>query len=88
MLSIWDALRVPSTRIPISISTLVWYILPHAVSTFVMAVLAITPNSRLARVAFWPIIALLALRVIASVDVSLGKPEGKLAQAFFVVSVF
>lgn len=89
MLSLRDALGIPSTRLPIGLSALASYGFPPLVCSFVVAVLALMPHTRPARIALWPAIVLLALRAVASLDMSLGtEPEGKLAHSFFVVSVF
>ena len=89
--SLWDALGIPSTRIPIdgpSTVTFVSYVFPPLVCYFVAAVLAVTPQTRTARVALWPLTALLALRAALSVDLSFGKIGLKLNNFVFVVSIF
>ena len=58
------------------------------VCCLVVAVLAVTPQTRTARVALWPIVALLALRAVVSVDMSLGQSERKILDALLAVSVF
>lgn len=71
----WSAIGVPTSKAPVIIATLVSYVLPPVFFYFVMAVLAITPQTRALRVALWPVIALLALR--ASADMAFGNPERK-----------
>ena len=86
MLSLWDALRVPSTMVPVDVVTAVSYILPPIVCYFIVAVLAVTPQTRNARVALWPLVVLLVLRAAFAVDMSLGHPEQTPLRACFVVS--
>ena len=62
MLSLWDALKAPLTRTPIDTA----YILLPLVCYLSLAILAIIPQTRSARIASWPIFALLALRAAAS----------------------
>ena len=62
------AIGVPTTKAPINVATFVSYVLPPLLFYFAMAVLAITPQTRALRVAFWPVVALLALRAAFSVD--------------------
>ncbi|KAI9569882.1 hypothetical protein HD554DRAFT_458450 [Boletus coccyginus] len=71
----WSAIGVPTSKAPIIIATLVSYVLPPVLFYFVMAVLAITPQTRALRVALWPVIALLALRT--SMDMALSDFERK-----------
>ncbi|KAF8135098.1 hypothetical protein EV363DRAFT_1582292 [Boletus edulis] len=73
--SSWNALGVPSTRIPIDGATFISHVLPPVVFYIASAVLAVTPQMHTVRVALWPLIALLALRAVLSVDMSYGKPE-------------
>lgn len=87
-MSLWDLYGVPPTRVPIGATTLVSYVLPPLVCYFVAAVLAVTPQTRAARVALWPVICFLALRAVVSVDMSLGKPEQKLFNTSLVASIF
>ena len=86
--SLRNALGVPSTKIPIDGNTFVSYILPPLACHFVVAVLAVTPQTRTVRVALWPLVALMALRAALSVDMSLGKTEEKFNNVSFVVSGF
>ena len=71
------AIGVPTTKAPISVTTLVSYVLPPVLLYFGMAVLAITPQTRALRVALWPVVALLALRAAFSVDIVPGNYEQK-----------
>ena len=86
--SLRNALGVPSTKIPIDGTTFVLYVLPTVVCKFVVALLAVTPQTRTARVALRPLIVLFALRAALSVDMSLGRPERKYLNIDMVVSVF
>ncbi|KAF9242037.1 hypothetical protein BU15DRAFT_44354 [Melanogaster broomeanus] len=70
-----DVLRVPSTPIPIDPKNFASHVLPALLSYFVVAVLAVTPQTHSLRVAFWPLVALMALRAALSLDLSFGKPE-------------
>ncbi|KAF8552890.1 hypothetical protein OG21DRAFT_1590310 [Imleria badia] len=76
---------VPSTKIPIDSTTFVLYVLPPLVCYILVAVLAVTPHTRTARVVLWPLVALLALRAGLSVDMSLGKTERKLNNIGLVI---
>jgi len=53
------------------------YVLPPVLFYFVMAVLAITPQTRALRMALWPVVALLALRASFSVDTAPNNFERK-----------
>ncbi|KAF8552008.1 hypothetical protein OG21DRAFT_1444205 [Imleria badia] len=77
VLSLRNALGVPSTKIPIDGTTFVSYVLPPSICYFVVAFLAVIPQTRIVRVALWPLVALLALRAALSVDMSLGRLERK-----------
>lgn len=81
-------LGIPSTKVPIDVITSVSYVLPPVVCYFVVAVLAVTPQTHTLRVALWPVIAFLALRAAISVDMSLGIPERKLFNVDLVASVY
>ncbi|KAF9242034.1 hypothetical protein BU15DRAFT_44203 [Melanogaster broomeanus] len=70
-----DVLPVPSTPISIDPTSFVSYVLPPLLSYFVVAILAVTPQTHSLRVALWPLVTLLALRAALSLDLSLGKPE-------------
>ena len=87
VLSLRNALGVPSTTIPIDRTTFVSYVLPPVVCYFVVALLAVTPRTRAIRVALWPLVASLALRAAFSVDMSLGRPELKFLSSDMAVSV-
>ncbi|KAF8135099.1 hypothetical protein EV363DRAFT_1257078 [Boletus edulis] len=84
-LYLWNALGVPSTRIPIDSTTFISHVLPPVVFYFASAVLAVTPQTHAVRVALWPVIALLALRTVLSVDMSCGKPEYSVLDALFTL---
>ena len=88
VLSLRNGLGVPSTKIPIDATTFVLYVFPPVVCYFVVALLAVTPQTRPARVALWPLVSLLALRVALSMDMSLGKPDRKFLNILMAVSVF
>ncbi|KAG9311266.1 hypothetical protein JVU11DRAFT_8352 [Chiua virens] len=87
MLSLWSALDIPLTRIPIDGTTLVSHVFPPVVCSFLVAVLAVTPQTRTIRFALWPVVALLALRAALSVDVSFGKPEREFLNIDMVLSM-
>jgi hypothetical protein len=74
----WGAtIGIPTTKAPINVATFVSYVLPPVLFYFVMAVLAITPQTRVLRAAFWPVVALSALRAAFSVDMALSNFERK-----------
>ena len=75
--TMWAAIGVPTTKAPINVTTFLSYILPPVLFYFVMAVLAIKPQTRALRVALWPVIALLAFRAAFSVDMALSSFERK-----------
>ena len=75
--TVWGAIGVPTTRAPINLATFVSYVLPPLLFYLVMAVLAITPQTRALRVALWPVIVLLALRAAFSVDMAPSNFERK-----------
>jgi hypothetical protein len=89
LLSLRNALGIPgpSTEIPIDSTTFVLYVLPPLICYLIVALLAVTPQTRAVRVALWPLVALLALRAALSMDMSLGKPEQKFLNILMVVSV-
>ncbi|KAF8135102.1 hypothetical protein EV363DRAFT_1322500 [Boletus edulis] len=74
-MSMWNALGLPSTRIPNDSTVFVSHVLPPVVFYFALAVLAVTPQTHAVRVALWPLIVLSALRAVLSVDMSHGEPE-------------
>ncbi|KAG6373496.1 hypothetical protein JVT61DRAFT_6654 [Boletus reticuloceps] len=86
--SSWNALGVPSTRIPIDGATFISHVLPPVVFYIASAVLAVTPQTHTVRVALWPLIALLALRAVLSVDMSHGKPECAFLDTFLALFMF
>ncbi|KAH0826890.1 hypothetical protein J3R83DRAFT_4436 [Lanmaoa asiatica] len=67
--------------------TSVSYILPPVFGYYVVAALAVTPQTHVLRVVLWPIVTSLALRAAFSVDMSLGEPGRKFHNTMFVVSV-
>ena len=73
----WDVLGVPAAKAPINIATFLSYVLPPLLFYFVMAIMAITPHTRALRVAFWPVLALLACHGAFSVDMAPNNPEEK-----------
>ncbi|KAG8216343.1 hypothetical protein J3R82DRAFT_6420 [Butyriboletus roseoflavus] len=73
----WAVLGIPPNKAPINVATFVSYVLPPIILYFVMAVLAVTPQTRVFRVACWLVIVLLALRAAFSVDIALGHFERK-----------
>ena len=76
-IDMWAAIGVPTTKAPINVATFVSYVLPPTLLYLVMAVLAVTPQTRTLRVAFWPVVALLALRAAFSVDMAPSDSEQK-----------
>lgn len=87
ILSLWNFLGVPSAKIPIDSTTFVSHVLPPLVCYFVAAFLAVAPQTRIARIALWPLVAFLALRAALSVDMSLGKTKLKFNNVFVVSTV-
>ena len=87
LLSLRNALHVPSAKIPIDLTTFILYVLPLVVCHFVVALLAVTPQTRVVRVALRPLV-LLALRAAISVDMSFGKTGNEFNNTVMVVSVF
>ena len=72
--------------VPIDIMAFVSHVLPPLLGYFFVAVLAVTPQTHILRVALWPVITLFALRAAVSVDMSLGEPDRKFRNTLFVVS--
>ncbi|KAG9318900.1 hypothetical protein JVU11DRAFT_1010 [Chiua virens] len=68
-------LGVPPTKLPLGVTTLVSYILPPVICYFMVAVLAVTPQTHAIRIALWPVVVLLAFRAVVSVDMWLGEPK-------------
>ena len=62
-----------STKSALNVATFVSYVLPPLLCYSVMAVMAITPQTRTLRMALWPVIALLALRATYSVAIVSNK---------------
>ena len=87
MSSFLDAVGIPSTQVPISLTTLLSHVVPFAVSCIAMAVLATAPRTRAFRIAFWPIVTLLTVRA-AFVDWSLGRPELIFLNGELMVCIF
>ena len=85
--SLLDVLRVPSTKVPIDVLIFVTYVIPPVACYVVVAVLAVTPQTRAIRVALWPVVAFLAFRAAVSVDISLGNPDQRILNVNFVVRV-
>ena len=88
MPSLPDALGIPSTKVPISVATFLLYVVPPVACYFIFALLALTPETRPARVALWPVVALLAIRAAVSVDISHGKRDLKFLDGNLLVRVF
>ncbi|KAI9574424.1 hypothetical protein HD554DRAFT_2229995 [Boletus coccyginus] len=86
-LSLWEAVYPPSIRVPIDTATFVSYILPTVLGYFVVAVLAVTPQTHVLRLAFWSVITLLSFRAAVSVDMSLGEPDQRFRNAVLVTSM-
>ncbi|KAF9220116.1 hypothetical protein BS17DRAFT_787911 [Gyrodon lividus] len=87
-LSLSDVLRIPSTRVSINPTNFVSHVLPPVLSYFVVAVLAVTPQTQSLRIALWPLIALLALRAALSLDLSFDVPQRKFLNIDLVLSMF
>ncbi|KAG6371923.1 hypothetical protein JVT61DRAFT_8932 [Boletus reticuloceps] len=85
VLSLRNALGVPSPKVPIDGTAFVLYVLPAFVCQFAVAVLAVKPQTHTLRVVLWPLVALLAARAALSVDMSLGKIEQKFNNTNFVL---
>ena len=62
------------------------HVLPHMFCYFVMALLAITPQTRTLRIALFPVIMLLALRAVVPVDVLVNFSERR-SRHHLVVSI-
>ncbi|KAF8126064.1 membrane bound O-acyl transferase family-domain-containing protein [Boletus edulis] len=87
VLSLRNALGVPSAKLPIDGTTFASYVFPPLVCSFVVALLAVTPHTRAIRIALWPPIAFLSLRAALSVDASLGRIEQKNLDITLVASM-
>ncbi|KAF8552587.1 hypothetical protein OG21DRAFT_1415869 [Imleria badia] len=74
-----DTVGFPSIKaLTEEVTTFVSHVFPPMLCYFVMAVLAITPQTRTIRIILFPITALLALRAAVPVDMSLKFTERKL----------
>ncbi|KAG9318899.1 hypothetical protein JVU11DRAFT_1009 [Chiua virens] len=78
-------LGIPSTKVPVGFATLVSFIIPPMVCYSAAAVLAVTPKTRTIRVALLPIVTLLALRAIVSLDMSLGGESWNTPFVFIMI---
>jgi len=85
-LSLREAVYPPSIRVPIDIATFLSYVLPAVLGYFVIAVLAVIPQTHVLRLALWPVITLLSFRAAVSVDMSLGEPDRRFRNVVLVVS--
>ncbi|KIK92099.1 hypothetical protein PAXRUDRAFT_830283 [Paxillus rubicundulus Ve08.2h10] len=85
-MSLSDILQIPPTRAPADPTNFASYIVPPVLSYFAVAILAVTPETHSLRVALWPLVALLALRAGAFVDLSLDVPRRKGLNLNLVVS--
>ena len=86
--SLQNVLGVPPAKVPLDATTFVSYVIPPVICYFVVAVLAVTPQTRAVRVASWPVVALLAFRAAVSVDMSQGNPGRKFLNIDLVVRIF
>lgn len=84
MLSSWDVIP---TRVPISITALILYVLPPMVCYFVVAALAIMPRTGVLRAALWPVTCFLALRATVSVDMSPSQPWRNTINTSLIASI-
>lgn len=66
-----------NTNAPIEEVTFISHFLPPVLCYFVMAMLAVTPQTRTIRLALFPAMMLLALRAAAPLYMSLGHTEQK-----------
>ena len=85
-MSLRDVLGVPSTQVPIGLTTFLSHIFPLAVSYVAMAMLAVAPKTRVFRVALWPVVTSLTLRA-AFVDWSCGKDGLRFFNGEFIVCI-
>ena len=74
----WNVLGIPTTQSPLNVATFMSYLLPPLLCHFIMAVMAVTPRTRVLRAAFWPVLAWLTLRAAFSVVVMYDNSESKL----------
>lgn len=76
MLPLPDCLqRLPATRVPLTTENFVSGILPPVICYFATAFLVQLPRTHLARLALWPITAILAFRAATSLDMCMGQPK-------------
>ena len=61
--------------------------LPPILGYFTVALLAVTPNTHVFRLALWPAVALSAWRAGASLDMSVTDPDQRYNNTLFVVSI-
>ena len=54
---------------------------------FVVAVLAVIPQTHALRIALWPVVTLLSLRAVASLDMSLDDPDQRYNNTLSVVGI-
>jgi flagellar motor switch protein FliM len=71
---------------PEEVTTFISHVLPLMLCYFIMAVLAITPQTRTLRIALFPAMVVLALRATLSMDMSLKNTERKFHR-YLAVSV-
>ncbi|KAI6164112.1 hypothetical protein EDD17DRAFT_1725094 [Pisolithus thermaeus] len=85
-----DILRVspaPAT-LQFDIYTFLAYILPAFLSYYIVAVLVILPETRMLRVALWPVTVFLAFRAAVTVDFSCKNPERTYINFGFAFAMF
>ncbi|KIJ59718.1 hypothetical protein HYDPIDRAFT_100254 [Hydnomerulius pinastri MD-312] len=87
-LSLRDVLRVPLTRSSLDPATFALYVLPPVLCYLAAAVLAVLPQKRMLQSALWPLTAMLALRAVMSIDMSMELPERKFLNIDLVLSMF
>ncbi|KAG2741340.1 hypothetical protein P692DRAFT_20840077 [Suillus brevipes Sb2] len=77
MLPLPDSLRLPATKakVPLTTENFAFGILPPVACYFATAFLVQLPRTQLARLALWPITAILAFRAATSLDVCMGQPK-------------
>lgn len=86
--SLRGALGVPTTKVPISTASFVSYVFPPMVCYILVAVLAVTPQTRTVRIALCPVVASLTFRAVSSVDMSIGDPGQKYLNVDLLVRIF
>ena len=71
-----DTVGESSTKVLVAeVATFISHVLPPILCYFAMAMLAITPRTRIVRIALFPAMVLLALRAAVPVDMSLKFTE-------------